>query len=132
MKELEGYTVNFVYDREAFVMADETRLSQVIYNLVNNAIDFTGSDKTVTINQTVSENTVRIEVSDSGEGIPPHMQQHIWQRYYKSDTKRNRMRVGTGLGLSIVKEALLRHNARFGVESSSTGSTFWFELDLAQ
>lgn len=132
MKELEGYTVNFIHDREAFVMADETRISQVVYNLVNNAIDFTGSDKTVTITQTVSDSSVLIRVSDSGEGIPPEMQQHIWQRYYKSDSNRNRVRVGTGLGLSIVKEALVRHNARYGVESSSSGSTFWFELDLAQ
>jgi len=113
-------------------MADETRISQVVYNLVNNAIDFTGSDKTVTITQTVSDSSVLIRVSDSGEGIPPEMQQHIWQRYYKSDSNRNRVRVGTGLGLSIVKEALVRHNARYGVESSSSGSTFWFELDLAQ
>lgn len=131
MKELEGYTVNFHYDSEVFVMGDETRLSQVIYNLVNNAIDFTGEDKTVNISQITSENSVRIEVSDSGPGIPAEMQQHIWQRYYKSDSNRNRMRVGTGLGLSIVKESLIRHNARYGVESSSSGSTFWFELDIA-
>ena len=56
---------------------------------------------------------------------------YIWDRYYKVDKKSHqRALVGTGLGLSIVKKILVAHNAQFGVESSESGSTFWFELPL--
>ena len=131
LRETNGYTVEFVHDGEVFVMADELRLSQVIYNLVNNAIDFTGEDKRVTVIQSENDGWVRVEVKDSGEGIPEDKLPYIWDRYYKVDKEHKRSRVGTGLGLSIVKEALTIHGARYGVISGKGGSTFWFEIKKA-
>ena len=131
LRETNGYTVEFVHDGEVFVMADELRLSQVIYNLVNNAIDFTGEDKKVTVIQSENDGWVRVEVKDSSEGIPEDKLPYIWDRYYKVDKEHKRSRVGTGLGLSIVKEALTIHGARYGVISGKGGSTFWFEIKKA-
>lgn len=132
LRELEGYTVELIADGDAYVNADELRISQVVYNLINNAIDFTGKDKKVTVKQTCLDGRVRIEVIDSGEGIDQDKLQHIWERYYKVDKEHKRSRVGTGLGLSIVKEALEIHKASFGVISGEGGSTFWFELDALE
>lgn len=128
--EHEGYTVDFSFDRHAVVTADETRILQVVYNLINNAINYTGEDKLVTVRQTVSEGKVRIEVIDTGEGIPDDKLERIWDRYYRSGDYHKRPVVGTGLGLSIVKNCLILHGAHFGVSSTlGKGSVFWFELD---
>ena len=58
---------------------------QVIYNLINNAIHYTGDDKLVCVRQTVNGDTVKISVTDSGEGIPPELIPMIWERYFKMD-----------------------------------------------
>lgn len=116
-------------DTEVFVMADETRLLQVVYNLVNNAINYTGDDKTVTVRQEVLDDTVRISIIDTGEGISEENLPLIWDRYYKVDKVHKRAILGTGLGLSIVKNILILHDSRFGVSSEvGKGSTFWFEF----
>ena len=113
------------------VNADELQISQVIYNLLTNAINYTGDDKLITINQIVNEGKVKIEIIDTGEGIAEDKLPDIWQRYYKIDKTHKRSIVGSGLGLSIVKTILLRHSAEFGVNSKiGEGSTFWFELDI--
>ena len=101
----------------------------VLYNLVNNAINYTGSDKSVIIRQIVNGEIVRIEVMDTGEGIPPEELDNVWERYYKADKKHKREVMGTGLGLSIVKNILKLHDAKYGVLSKpGEGSIFWFEL----
>ena len=128
-----GFTIKLESDREVFILGDETRLLQVIYNLINNAINYTGSDKTVIVKQEVKDDIVRISVIDSGEGISEQDLPLIWDRYYKVDKVHKRAMVGTGIGLSIVKNILLLHNSRFGV-SSEVGkcSTFWFEFKIEQ
>ena len=102
---------------------------QVIYNLINNAVNYTGAEKLVTVEQTVSNGSVRISVTDTGEGIAKEQLPLIWDRYYKVDKVHRRAMVGTGLGLSIVKQILELHGATYGVSSTiGKGSTFWFEL----
>ncbi len=133
LTEQDGYSIYFYADREVFVSADSVMILQVIYNLINNAINYTGEDKKVTVRQDVIENRVRISVADTGEGIAKEDIPYIWDRYYKVDKVHKRATVGTGLGLSITREILELHNARFGVASKiGYGSNFWFELDLAK
>ncbi|MBQ1507395.1 MAG: HAMP domain-containing histidine kinase [Ruminococcus sp.] len=128
--EQDGYNITFDYTENVCVMADELRISQVIYNLVNNAVNHCGDDKTVIVTQRLMKNgTVRIEVTDHGEGIPADKLEYIWDRYYKVDKEHKRGVIGTGLGLSIVKSILDSHNAHYGVKSTlGKGSTFWFEI----
>ncbi len=129
----EGYTVELEASEEAVVLADEVRMTQVLYNLINNAINYTGEDKKVLVRQTVHGSRVRVDVIDHGEGIAPENLPYIWDRYYKEDKAHKRSTVGSGLGLSIVKGVLEAHHAAYGVESVlGAGSDFWFELDLLE
>ena len=130
LKEQDGYTINFEFEQKVIVFADEYKIFQVIYNLINNAVNYTGENKTVTVKQTLKkENTVRIEVIDSGDGIAEEALPYVWDRYYKVDKTHKRAVMGTGLGLSIVKNILELHHAAYGVESMvGSGTTFWFEL----
>lgn len=125
----DGYRIEFTADRDVLVYADSGMILQVVYNLINNAINYTGENKYVSVTQTVSGDTVRISVSDTGAGIPEEDVPFIWDRYYKVDKVHRRAMVGTGLGLSIVKGILELHNATYGVTTTQNkGSTFWFEL----
>ena len=106
---------------------------QVLYNLLNNAVNYTGEDKSVLIRQTVKGGVCRVSVTDTGEGIPEDQLPLIWERYYKLSEYHRRGTVGSGLGLSIVKNILLLHGARFGVSSRvGSGTTFWFELPVRE
>ncbi len=128
-KEQDGYVINFEQDGKVMVEADEYKMFQVMYNLINNAINYTGEDKTVWVRQKMRGMKVRIEVEDSGEGIAPEDIPYVWERYYKVDKTHRRAVMGTGLGLSIVKNILELHCAEYGVESPPGGGTvFWFEL----
>ena len=127
--EQNGFTIDFEYDRHILVEADEDKMYQVIYNLVNNAINYTGDDRKVIVRQRVNGGMARIEVIDSGEGIPKEELVNVWERYYKVDKNHKRAVMGTGLGLSIVKNVLKLHNVQFGVDSEmGKGTCFWFEV----
>ena len=128
----QGYQIDFDPPAgEALVMADRTMILQVIYNLINNAVNYTGDSKRVTVTQSVQEGRVRLSITDDGEGIEPDKIHEIWDRYYRVDKVHNRSVIGTGLGLSIVKSILEAHGAFYGVESAvGVGSVFWFELPL--
>ena len=128
-----GYTITLKAEEKANVTADRKKILQVIYNLVNNAVTHTGSDKNITISMTrvmrFNVSYVRVEVSDTGEGIEPDNLPLIWDRYYKVDKFHKRDQMGSGLGLSIVKSIIELHSGYYGVFSTvGHGSTFWFEL----
>lgn len=128
-----GYTIEFQYGEHIIVEADEFKIYQVIYNLISNAVNYTGNDKKIIIRQNVSDGNVRIEVADSGAGIPENELKNVWERYYKADKNHKRAVMGSGLGLSIVQNILKLHNAKYGVESKEgIGSTFWFELKISE
>ena len=134
LREHDGFTITFESTQDVYVQADENRILQVIYNLLGNAVNYTGEDKTVLIRQTVTEGEekrVLLEVIDTGIGIPEEELPLVWERYYKVNDFHKRANMGTGLGLSIVKSILLLHGARFGVNSKvGQGSNFWFELKI--
>lgn len=128
----DGYTIDIDLARAAPVYGDEKQLEQVIYNLVGNAINYTGEDKRILVRVTVEGDKVRFAVTDTGEGLDEETRAHIWQRYYRA-SEHKRSVVGTGLGLSIVQSVLERHGADYGVNSQKGhGSTFWFMLPLQQ
>ena len=132
--EPDGYRV-ILYDIEGVrVNADKTRILQVLYNLIGNAVNYTGEDKTVTVRMSQpASNIVRVSVTDTGEGIAKEDLPLIWDRYYKVEGTHRRGVGGSGLGLSIVREILLLHGAHFGVSSEpGCGSTFWFELPIVK
>ena len=126
-----GYRILFESEGEALVTADRGMILQVIYNLINNAVNYTGASLRVRVNITLKDGRVRFAVADDGEGIEPEMIESIWDRYYRVDKVHNRAVIGTGLGLSIVKGILDAHGALYGVNSAvGVGSVFWFELPL--
>ena len=131
---VEGFSIAFERQADAFALADRARISQVIYNFIINAITHTGEDAQVTLRQKVQEGRVFIEVSDSGAGIKSEDLPHIWERYYKVDKMHKRAATGAGLGLSIVKSILDTHpGVEYGVESVyGHGATFWFSLPICE
>lgn len=111
------------------VTADERKIEQVLYNLVGNAVNYTGEDKKVSLWVCQQHDGVYFSVTDTGKGISPEKCARIWERYYMEKGAKHHQVVGTGLGLSIVKGILEAHHARFGVDSTvGRGSTFWFLL----
>ncbi len=124
----EGYAFHTDIEPDQMARADSLRLDQVLYNLIGNAMNYIGTDKTVYVRVKGLTDTVRVEISDHGQGIAQEELPLIWERYYKAkDHKRDK--AGTGLGLSIVKGILEMHKAKYGVQSRlHEGSTFWFEL----
>ncbi|MCM1328162.1 MAG: HAMP domain-containing histidine kinase [Ruminococcus sp.] len=129
LSEQQGYKFFVTADKNFETEADVIKMEQVLYNLINNAVNYTGENKTVYITQLVTdETTARIEITDTGKGIEPELLPLIFDRYYRAE-KNKREVIGTGLGLSIVKQILKQHNFKFGVRSEiNVGSTFWFEV----
>lgn len=130
--EQEGYDIVMEVPETCTVAGDESKLKQVIANLVNNAVKYCGDDKYIYVavkpDQAVGK--VRFEVSDHGRGIAPEDLPHVWERYYRVSSNYHRSSKGTGLGLSIVREILKGHEAEYGADSSvGEGSTFWFTLN---
>ena len=115
--------------RKVTVYADWQRITQVLTNLVSNAIkhSFDGGEVVVTFD--AGKKYVTIAVIDKGEGIPPEHIHRIFERFYRVDKSRSREKGGTGLGLAIVKHILDGHHTKAEVSSSPNhGSTFSFKL----
>ena len=129
IKETENYNIVCQMPKMAMVHADKSKINQVVYNLINNAINYTGDDKTVTIRLTEEEKDYLVEIIDTGKGISTKEIKYIWDRYYKQEKNHKRNVVGSGVGLSIVKTILIRHNFEYGVTSKKNkGTTFYFKI----
>jgi len=131
-REREGYVFHTQIAENLTVCGSAPVLARALYNLLSNAVNYTGEDKQITVTLSSPDGkNARFAVTDTGTGIPADKLDSIWERYYKGGETHKRALVGTGLGLSIVKQSLELHNARFGVDSKQgEGSTFWFELPL--
>ena len=124
----ENYQFILKFDKDYFIKADKKRIEQVIYNLINNAINYTGEDNKIIIDIIDKKDVIWVGISDTGKGISKRDLDLIWDKYYKTDKKHKRNAVGTGLGLSIVKNILVKHDFKYGVDSViNKGTTFWFE-----
>lgn len=113
------------------VYADVNRIRQVLTNLIENAVAYTETGN-VHCRMRRHGDKARVEIVDTGKGIPEEHLDRIFERFYRVDTARSRKMGGTGLGLSIVKQILQAHGEPIHVESTKgRGTRFWFELPLA-
>ncbi len=129
---IKNENYNFIYENNdsLFVKADKKRIEQVIYNLLNNAVNYTGEDKTVTLNIVKDKKNCIVEIIDTGKGIDESEINYIWDKYYHNEKKHKRNTYGTGLGLSIVKTILESHGYKYGVVSKKgKGTKFYFEIN---
>ena len=125
LKETDGYSIDYK-GFDVNVSCDKAKIEQVIYNLINNAINYTGDNKKIYIKLKKNEDNIKLEIKDTGRGISDDDLKYIWDKYYKVDKKYKRVTYGTGLGLSIVKNILELHGFKYGVESKKNkGTTFY-------
>lgn len=114
------------------VKGDKDSISQILLNIIDNAIKFMDNEDSLIIKTEVKDNKGYISIEDTGIGIPKKDLPNIWKRFYKGDKSRSRQVMGTGLGLSIVKEIIKAHGEEIWVESEvGKGTKFTFTLSLA-
>lgn len=118
-------------EKETYVTADKSKIQQVLYNLLDNAIKFSHKDSEIHLKTLEKREKVLVSVKDFGIGIPKDGLNKIWERFYKTDLSRGKDKKGTGLGLSITKEIISAHNETINVTSTEgAGTEFTFTLTL--
>ncbi len=134
LTDTKGYVFHADIEEGLYTRGDQNKLGQVLYNLIGNAVNYTGDNKRVFVELKKTTDTVfRFSVTDTGAGIKEEDLANIWDRYYRSSESHKRPVRGTGLGLSIVKTVLEKHRFVFGVTSTlGTGSTFYVDFPLLQ
>lgn len=132
LKETQGYTFVVDIEDDLYTRADEVKIGQALYNLIGNAVNYTGEDKKVFVKlKKCSDREFYFAVKDTGAGIKQEELGAIWERYYRFSEAHKRPVKGTGLGLSIVKTVLEKHEFKFGVQSEvGKGSTFFVYFPL--
>ena len=122
------------YPEEIMVVADRFRISQVINNLIGNAIKFTPKDGSVEVRYYVKDGKVVVKVSDTGPGVSHEEKDKIFQKFHQSDTDASLKKQGWGLGLAIAQEIILAHGGEIGVvsEGLGQGAMFWFIIPQKQ
>jgi signal transduction histidine kinase len=115
-------------DTSIFVKANRSRIEQVVVNLLSNAIRYTPDGERIQVSVIETEDTVKVEIENTGNPIPEESLEKIWDRFYRLDASRSRHTGGTGLGLSIVKNILDLHHAKYGVYNTNNSVVFYFNL----
>ncbi|CAN7501239.1 PAS domain S-box protein [Polaromonas sp. LjRoot131] len=122
-------SLQFPDDEELMVRADGDRLTQVVTNLLSNAMKFSPNDGVVEIHVMRTVNSIRVEVRDHGPGIPEEFRKRIFQKFSQADSSDTRQKGGTGLGLNISRAIIERLGGSIGFEThTGEGTTFYFEL----
>ena len=129
----DGYTFEFNEKEDYIITADKKGIERVIYNLINNAINYTGEDKKVKITFEKNQDILTINIIDTGKGIEEEDKKLVWNKYFRINKRHRRTTVGTGLGLSIVKEILEEHKFEYGIKSKlNKGSCFYFKCKIKE
>ena len=120
------------YPTDVMVVADRFRISQVINNLLGNAIKFSPQGGRIEARFYVDNGQLTFQLTDNGPGVIHSEKEKIFQKFHQSDVDRTAKKQGWGLGLSIAQEIIEAHGGEIGVESAGLGqgSTFWFTLPL--
>ena len=116
---------------DVMVNIDENRIKQVLYNFLNNSINYNDKEnKEIILGSEKIDNKYRVFVYDNGEGIEEKDIDNIWDRYYKVDKEHKRHQLGSGIGLSLSRQLLIAHDINYGVESKvGEYSKFYFDLN---
>ena len=125
--------VELVYEsiRPVTASVDEVKISQVISNLVENAIKYNKEHGWVKVTLDADHQFFTVEVADSGIGIPEESIEHIYERFYRVDKSHSREIGGNGLGLAITRSAILMHRGSIKVVSEEgEGTTFTVKIPL--
>ncbi|MCC7529382.1 MAG: ATP-binding protein [Candidatus Melainabacteria bacterium] len=130
--------ISILLNQELEFVGDADRLNQVLVNLVANAIKFSEPDSRIVVAASENADHVRVEVRDTGRGVPDHLKQSVFERFKQVDPGDAAKRKGTGLGLAISKAIVEKHGRAIGVEDNRSqshdakkGSVFWFTLPKA-
>lgn len=114
----ENYKIDFSIEDNIEINMDKDKLKQIMYNLLSNSIKYLNNDGKISITLTKNNNSSIIKISDNGIGIKETDLPYIFDRFYRSDSSRNRNTGGTGLGLSIVKTIVEAHNGNIHIDST--------------
>lgn len=111
------------------VIADEQKLTQVVINLLGNAVKFSPASSTITVAATKEQNKITVSIQDQGPGIPDEVREKIFDRYHQLATADGAKHEGSGLGLAICKAIVEAHGGSIGVKKAPVkGSEFWFQI----
>ena len=124
-----GYVINSNIDDKIIVDADNKKMNAVFYNLVGNAINYSGDNKIIDVSLLKDNDIAIFKVTNYGSVIDVDKQKKIWDEYYRDENSHKRNTIGTGLGLSIVKNVFELHHLEYGVTSNEKdGTTFYFKI----
>ena len=119
------------FDKKIYIKANEHLLQIIIFNLISNAVQYNRPEGEIWFRLLKSKKSLRIEIEDTGNGIPAEFQDRIFERFYRVESTRYMFPEGSGLGLSIVKHAVEILGGRIGMKSEEEkGSIFWIEIPL--
>jgi len=124
-------TINFTKNTDKKIYADKERLTQVLTNLISNAIKYSATGKEIIVNSAQNKNNVVVSVQDFGLGIPKSEQKLVFNRFYRANSAIDHDIGGIGLGLYVAKQIVQAHHGRIWVKSvEQQGSTFYFSIPV--
>jgi two-component system, OmpR family, phosphate regulon sensor histidine kinase PhoR len=132
MVQETGCSLQVDLPKRLAVQGESSQLAQVVHNLIENAIKYSGQGKQVKVTGQVEGKVAMLNITDNGPGIAPHHIPRLTERFYRVNVQDSRMRGGTGLGLAICKHIINRHRGRLVIQSEvGKGSTFSMQLPAA-
>lgn len=126
--DARGITVHRRWSTPLPAHADPDHIDQVLSNLLQNAVRYTPAEGAVTVSAEPWPNSIRVSITNSGEGIPAEDLPRVFERFYRVEKSRDRARGGAGIGLAIVKQLVEAGGGRVGADSGGGATRFWFSL----